>query len=652
MQEQKPVNLSQLQQLPVIEPNFHLSSKDPCLAILADLMRIRLKQVLPSFFIHGDGDREDTIEDQQEYLKLTLPLIAPSAFQKPPFELSFFILSRYHPNSFKFIFEMISRWLVPGKRLNVLHFHASDFTFPELGKEVYTLMEIILEVETEQESLLVQKNLPIIETEIRLGVHSPAQAKRILEIKGLAADEKTAHIHEHIAYLTEKLPSLFDPGVFTEMQHVLVKTKDEFKALRDSKLLAKLISYHYLFRKAISRELRHHQNRRYLYLKLVRAFHLSGKSPKIALGIIIGVNFLKDKEVFEERHILKAVQNYIPDISAVEGSFFANTRINDEICTLYLEIYKNDLTPFTTEEMRFLRGDLPNDLKDRIEHLMHPIFMPRNEEEVMRNILSLSNQIRFVRDIPQVVISFDQQADPELVFTVIWVRVLKPDAEQLGEKMMQSALTYVHDRCKIVGYLRKKYPKEASVFHIKMDKEPYLRSDHSIDLYKARQTVVDELTKVLGPFRDFNGGMISKQNELLLEVRGLLSQETRYNDFLLENFFYSMNPVILRSVLPPKTFARLFQLLLDCLNDHTEQKTEPKFLKIPDYFLAMIPLEEEGIKDLLLQQLESLDLSSSNIGHTFVTVHSTPYLGCICRTKDHSIISKIQEILKALPSHR
>ena len=56
---------------------------------------------------------------------------------------------------------------------------------------------------------------------------------------------------------------------------------------------------------------------------------------------------------------------------------------------------------------------------------MHPIFMPRNEEEVMRNILSLSNQIRYIKDPQQVFITFDEQTNAHLFFTVILVRILK-----------------------------------------------------------------------------------------------------------------------------------------------------------------------------------------------------------------------------------
>ena len=85
----------------------------------------------------------------------------------------------------------------------------------------------------------------------------------------------------------------------------------------------------------------------------------------------------------------------------------------------------------------------------------------------------------------------------------------------------------------------KKHRKEASVHRVKVPKEQFLRRDHSIDLYKARQTVVSEISRVVGEIRDYNGGMISKQNELLCSVKRLLGDMKNSDELLLENFFYS-----------------------------------------------------------------------------------------------------------------
>ena len=67
---------------------------------------------------------------------------------------------------------------------------------------------------------------------------------------------------------------------------------------------------------------------------------------------------------------------------------------------------------------------------------MPPVFMPRNEEEIMRNIVSLSDQIKYLRDIPQVFITFDEQTTANLFFTIIMVRLLKGE-EKAGSRDIQ-----------------------------------------------------------------------------------------------------------------------------------------------------------------------------------------------------------------------
>ena len=58
------------------------------------------------------------------------------------------------------------------------------------------------------------------------------------------------------------------------------------------------------------------------------------------LALLVGVNFLTDKEVFDKTHLVKAIQNYLPHIQAVENSSFSSRKESIPIGTLYLEIEK------------------------------------------------------------------------------------------------------------------------------------------------------------------------------------------------------------------------------------------------------------------------------------------------------------------------
>lgn len=173
--------------------------------------------------------------------------------------------------------------------------------------------------------------------------------------------------------------------------------------------------------------------------------------------------------------------------------------------------------------------------------------------------------------------------------------------------------------------------KEATVFRVKLSKDQFLRADHSIDLNKARQAVVSELSRVVGEVRDFNGGMISKQNELLCELRSLLHDRLKYNDLLLENFFYSLTPVIMRSVLDPTALQTLFKMLLESIENglFIGEGTTTKILAQESFAYVMIKSEDRGIKDELNRVLSKLQLHSSELATTYVSVYDMIYLGYI-----------------------
>ncbi len=618
-----------------------------------------LKQIVPKEFLILYRDKPAATEELNEHFQSLMPLTSYTSCVTAPSNMSFFIVVRYRPNAFRFYFEMISRWLVPGKRLNVVAFYAADFSIPEFGNGIYTMCEVVIRIDNDKELEEIQRNLPIIDSEVCLGVVSGYYARRILEVKGLSSDEKTAMIQEYIAWISSRWSTDFSYDVFTEMQHVLVMCHDDFKAARNVRHLSRIIGIQYLFRKDLYEKVKAYPEKRHLSLKIFQAKIRFPEGEKKVLGLIVAMTFLRDKEIFEENHLIKAVQNYIPQVKMVENSSFFNRRGSEPICTLYLEIEKGDGKEFTGEELRVLRRELPNDLAGRVEYLMQPVFMPRNEEEVMRNILTLSQQIKYIRDIPQMFITFDEQTHHHLFFTVIIVRVFKEGDAPLEDAFnrQQSFLEYIHDRIKSIGYIRKKYPKEATVFRVKVSKEQFLRNDHSIDLYKARQMVVTEIARVIGDVRDYNGGMISKQNELLSSVRSLLKHTVKYNETLLENFFYSLNPVIMRTLSEPEALKKLFLMLLETISDgfYNEENYSMKVRAEPLFVYVMIATEDKKIENEITNALKPLKLSS-NLATSSIHVQEVVYLGYLLRCDDAQKQRKfyiaIQHAVEALEHSR
>lgn len=619
-------------------------------------IRCALKKILPQNCISTESDAPDVVEERNQQFHASLPIFVSSDNATVPANMSFYMLSKHRQTATKFFLEMISNWLIPGKRLNVVTSFVADFQIPAFGEDTFTLCDIMIHIDSQMELDELLRNLPIIETELKFGMQSSHYARRVLEIKGLSADAKTAIIQQDIAYLISKRSETFDYDLLTEMQHTLVTCRDEFKAERECRHFSRIISLQYIFRKGLRDAVKSEPEKRHLRLKLFKTNLRRPSGDKRVLGMVVGINFLKDKEIFEERHLISAIQSYIPTAQSVEGSFFSNKRGHEHIGTLYLEIEKSNGENFSSEEIQLLRRELPSDLKDRIEHLMHPIFMPRNEEEIMRNILTLSSQIKYLHDLPQVIISFDQQTHSDLYFTVILVAAMKPGGSSIQDKFKaaNTLLGYTHDRTKTIGLLRKKYTKDASVFNIKISKHQFLRRDHSIDLGKARQHILAELMRIIGDVRDFNGGMISKQHELLCALREQLQDKVKYDDLLLENFFYSLTPDVMRTVLSPQALMSLFLLMHTSIEDSlcVGMKYALKVQKDSQYLFAMVKSEDRAVKEMIGRALTKFDTSPAAMASSFVLVYDIAYMGYMYLNHDAAEQDKFCQVLEdALKEH-
>lgn len=611
-----------------------------------------LKKTLPKEFFENKETPELTRQHRLQIFKDIIPLITYSEAKQFPSNISFYALSRFRSNSFKFYFEMISRWLTPGKRLNVSLVYASDFRINDLNDDIFTYYEIVIHVDSQEEFEEIQRNFPVIEEEIILGIHSEFYAQRILEIKGLSADDKIAVIQSYMAFLLKRFPTIYDIGIFTEMQHVLVTCRDDFKEARQPRHLSRIISIQYLFRNGLREAIKKKANKRHLNLKIFRAIIRTPDGPKRVLSVLVGITFLRDQETFGQQHLLKAIQHYLPNAQPIDHSFVLHKLGSENICIAYLEVEKKDGSEFTSAEIRKLRRELPANLKNRVEYRLHPIFMPRNEEEIMRNMVILANQIRYLRDIPQIFVTFDEQAHTHLYFTVILARVIRQEGPSISALFNQSKTIaeYVHDRTKVMGYMRKKYPKEATVFHLKLPKEGFLRADHSIDLYKARQAVVGEISRVMGEIRDYNGGMISKQHELLSDICRLLSDVKEYDELLLENFFYSLAPVVIRALIDPKAFKTLFLMLLEGLRIYKQETYYLKYHKEPYSQFALVISEDFSVKDLIIQTVQELHIPQTEVVYAHVKAYGNMCIGYICCAQDpvkkEAFYSKIENALK------
>lgn len=542
-----------------------------------------------------------------------LPFITTS-HAKESSVLSIYLLSKKRGGSSKFFIDMLSKWLMPGKLLFSSLTTVIDFCFSEGIEGVYTLVSVQYPLIRDWDRDMMLKNLEILEQELKLGVTSTYHAHQILEMRGLSGSEKVGIIQEEITRLIQRFPQRFDYDIFAMMQHCFVASREEFKNIRECRHLIRLISSLYILRKKLFIRIERSPQKRQIVLLFKRATLHLPLGVRYVLGVFVGLNFVRENEVFAKKHLIRSIQTVLPHVKAIEDSYLEIEEGRDSVHLLYLEVEKEDKSTFTSQEIALLQMELPESLKGRVEYLLRPVFMPRNEEEVMRNIIILSKQLKYVKDLPQVVISFDEQTDKCLSFTVIVVRVYHEHmpAAAFLVKTMNSNYEVVIERERTVGAIRNRYSKEAVVIRMTIPSLPFLREDDSVDLYVARKEVLSEVQKAFGEVRDFNGGMISKQAEAFLSLKKLLGTLAFQHKLLLENFFHSLYPIESRSTLNPRVLKVLFEMLLEGSKGRG-RKYNVSFNSEEGVQLVLINFHEIGVKQKVIDAVNALGIISRKL---------------------------------------
>jgi len=672
-----------------IAPNLSTYSKnDPShdlfiLSIETHLMRI-VPDIVKKELLACKGEEE--IRKAFESLCEEIPLFHYSYNQEAPYtiDVSFLNFSAYTSGAGRYIPDILCRWLLPGKILPITGVRSLSFHFKKYPIRELLFSQYYVTLQNGSDLATALKHIDPILKELRINILSVYYARYIVSIKTLSMDQKTTMIEEYISslmgpsskvketnihdqmqqiltkmsadekyhevkknlgHLMQTRPKNFDRDVFYEIRHFMVLFRDKFTANRDPRHISRVIAFQYLFKKTLVQAVRKAPGIRHISLKVLKTRVKSDTSKQMVLGILIAMNFLRDTERFDKRHILEAVRTYVPNIQYVKDSYVLE-RSDENMRSIYLEIEKKDRSCFSFNDIKELKQKLSKEIKERVENVLHPIFMPRNEEEIIRNIIVLSKQLKYVRDIPQVIITYDKQTNTEIIFNIILVRLLKHNVKPLKDLSSQSHIKIRHDEVKIVGYLKRKYAKEANLFRIYLDKSSFFRKDFSLDLQKARSRVVHELGYLIGEFRDYNGGMIVKQSESLSQLRSLMEDIGNRGEFLLENFFYSLRPAVMQSILSAKVMKSLFLLLLDAMEQDFEGS--PYYLKFHTegkHLLVMISAPDSSFKEVVSGAVGKLKVSSYDLTSSLVNIYEVTTLGYAYRFEEIESASLFKRIV-------
>jgi oligopeptide transport system substrate-binding protein len=466
----------------------------------------------------------------------------------------------------------------------------------------------------------------------------------------LTNEMKVLIVQDRLDKIRGKFPHIFDILIFKELDRIGANLESDFINQRSPEHLTRLAYSIYFIRKNLLKNiaifpLQDWYDVRFLPFTLQFTF-----GSKSVLGILAHA-YLKDKyEAFDEDRLLSIIRKSISEAQLVTGSIYAVQGPKNNLKTLYFEISKKSGLLFSKEEIKQLKGLLKQEMQFCVEKLIPRVFMTRNEEELLRSILTLSREIQQKSDLPQVMILFDQQGAQEVMFTVILVRVHFEGQPTVLESLakVQNDYSYLPERYQFVRYLRKKHPVEANVFRVVIKKDSsLLRGDLSLNFYLARQKVSQALSKAVGEFRDFNGGIILKQREGLTSLIEAFPKISFQNPDLLENFFYSLSPIEAQATLPIASLKIFFELFLQALNT-TLTKLSDFFLKFEthnDQFFVLVRSSDSHLKEILDNFFSSFKLTQGDIITSVQHVQNTFFLGYLILTAQEEIIHQLTKAL-------
>jgi ABC-type oligopeptide transport system substrate-binding subunit len=595
-------------------------------------------------------------EDKEDFLiwaKGSLPLLQWIEPSTTPEELSiiFFCSSSRELKIESLFIDLIRTVLIPDKETPILSFRHMQFSFQGIGENSFSIIEAKILIESTRELHYTAFNLALLKKELALALSCPAYSKHLLlSKKGHQSFSKASLIHQDIIYLIRRFSKYVETSILDEMSKFLVLASTPFLNQHQPHHLTRIIGSIYLLRKSLFRAVALSPTQRHLNLRCIPTKLIFPFCTKPVLGFLIGINILDKYERFEEEHVLLAIKKLVPETELINGSVYCHTLPSEGIKIFYLEVAKKDSSAFSLVERRILKQHLGEKLKSSVERLIPSIFMVRNEEEVLRNILTLRQEIRFLQDLPQVMISFDYQTLSELVFFAIIVRIGRQDFFQYLKQNSREILC-LFERIQIVDYLDKNHPIEANVLKLHLPKDSsLLRGDSSFNFYLAREKIASLLYAALGDFRDYNGGIIIKQGESLSQFKRHFQRISTEDTDLIENFFYSLTPIETQATLPASDLNSLFELFLETLESSLPHPfsyaIQVKQIESKTYL--SLRTKDLSIRELLTSLLEPFSSSKDLICSTLI-IRETISLNYIYTHSDvHQPYKFLHVIEKAL----
>lgn len=373
-----------------------------------------------------------------------------------------------------------------------------------------------------------------------------------------SASSPESYLKKEIVSLLYRFPSVFDERLKKGLVRVVANSSHGFVSERSLPHLRRLLLAQFFLQKRIE--------------ECVKSEHPSIFLKLFSSGFRLCVNLVhfspQNEEFISSNQLLKELQVFIPGLIKIPHSFFSWLHPESAYRFYYFEVQKTRGKSLTNAELKEIEKALRKKLL--CMSMRRSIFWPYNEEESYRQLLALKKELSHKDDFPQVSIHFQGQTSTFLEFLIHMVSPKKDPFYQQCVKRIPSSV-------RLVTYLQKTsqdlFPIESRVFSIQVPLDQFL-DNNEINLIHARRIIVRYLKDIVGPFRDFNGGLLEVQQKHFEQIKRELSEKIPHFNLFAERLYYSIKPIESQVCLSLEVAEALFSAFSEVL----EKKGETEVL--------------------------------------------------------------------------
>ncbi len=434
--------------------------------------------------------------------------------------------------------------------------------------------------------------------------------------------------HKKMQNWISRFPQFIESSIINDLYLLHLVASKKFLDHRSPSHLFRIVLSIYTMQRKLLRSATFSANQRHLEFRWTPASLLFPFSSKSVMGCLIAFNGVDRYESFDEENIVLALQKHLPDLRLVKESSYHHSSQHKNLKIFYFEVERRDGLPFSLQERSLLKNNIEEKVKNSIRQLSPIPFLGNNEEEIFKNILVLSQEIQSPEDLPQACINLDHETEKEFVFRVTLVYVSPFHRFSLKECFLNG--TFISQIELTVRQLDD-HPIEAHLFYLHLPRDASLvRSNGSLDFYGARQKVAALITTAIGEFRDFNGGIIIKQQEMLQSFKERFPKIVNQDSGILETFFYAITPMEKQVVLKHHSLDTLFSYFLENRKLKLPKDTSFSFhvYQHEEEIFLVVHLDN-SIKNRISAFLKEQSFKTQDITYNIVEAPEGVFFNCI-----------------------